>query len=65
MYNPESTLKNETHKFLNDFEIQTDYLISLWRPDQQQQQQQKTCIIKDFTVPAENRIKIQKLEKRD
>ena len=29
MYNPESTLKNETHKFLNDFEIQTDYLISL------------------------------------
>ena len=28
MYNPESALKNEIHKILWDFEIQTDHLIS-------------------------------------
>ena len=33
MYNPESILKNETPKFLGDFEIQMDHLISTRRPD--------------------------------
>ena len=33
MPNPESVLANETHKFLRDFEIQTDHLLSARRPD--------------------------------
>ena len=33
MPNQESTLENETHKLLCDFEIQTDHLISAGRPD--------------------------------
>ena len=33
MHNPESVQKNETYKFIWDFEIQTDYLISGRRPD--------------------------------
>ena len=33
MHNPESFLENETHKFLWDFEIQTDYQISARQPD--------------------------------
>ena len=33
MHNPASVLKNETHKLLWDFEIQTDHLISVRRPD--------------------------------
>ena len=33
MHNPESILKNETHKLLWDFKIQTDHLILAKRPD--------------------------------
>ena len=33
MHKPESVLKNETHKILSDFEIETGYLNSPWRPD--------------------------------
>ena len=33
MHNPKSTLENETHKILLDFDIQTDHLISTRRPD--------------------------------
>ena len=32
MYKPEFILKNETHKILWDFEIQTDCLITAKRP---------------------------------
>ena len=32
IYNPESVLKNETHKLLSDFEIQTDHLILMTTP---------------------------------
>ena len=34
MHNPESVLENETHKFLWDFELQTDHLISARQPNQ-------------------------------
>ena len=34
MHNTESVLVKETHKLQWDFEIQTDHLISAWRPDQ-------------------------------
>ena len=33
MYKPESILKNETHKILRDFEIQTDHIIHVRRPN--------------------------------
>ena len=33
MHNPESVLENETQNILWDFEIQTDHLISVRRPD--------------------------------
>ena len=33
IHNTESALKDETHKILRDFEIQTDHLISATRPD--------------------------------
>ena len=32
--NLESTLENETHKVLRDFDLQPDHLISASRPDQ-------------------------------
>ena len=33
MYNPTSVLENDTHKLLGDFDIQTDILILVRRPD--------------------------------
>ena len=33
MHKPESTLENETHKILWDFEIQIDYLVLARRPE--------------------------------
>ncbi len=33
MHNPASVLENDTHKLLWDFNIQTNHLISVRRPD--------------------------------
>ena len=33
MHDPAPVLENDTHKFLWDFDIQTDHLISARRPD--------------------------------
>ena len=33
MHNPEYNLENEMHKFIWDFQIKTDYLISARQPD--------------------------------
>ena len=33
MHNPAPVLENDTHKFLWDFDIQTDHLISARRPE--------------------------------
>ena len=33
MHDPASVLENDTHKFLWDFDIQIDHLISARRPD--------------------------------
>ena len=52
MYNPESILKNETHKHLWDFNIQTDPLIPARRPDL-------------ITVPVDHRINLKECEKKD
>ena len=42
MFIPEPVLKNETHKLLWDFEIQTDHLISARRPDLNVEKKKKT-----------------------
>ena len=33
MHNPESAQENETHRYLRDFETQTDHLIWARQPD--------------------------------
>ena len=60
MHNPASVLKNDTDKFLWDFGIQTDHLISARRPEKT-----RTCKIVDFAVPAHHRIKLKESEKKD
>ena len=54
MHKPESAQKNETHKILWDFEIQTDHLIPARRPELLQKRE-----------PADHRVKIKENEKRD
>ena len=54
------------NKLLWDFVIQTDYLISARRPDLIiLNKKERTCIIKDFAVPADHRIKLKECEKKD
>ena len=61
----EKTLNN-THKLLKDFDIHTDHLILARRPDEIIiNKNKRTCIIVDFTVPADHRIKLKECEKKD
>ena len=55
IHNPASVLENDTQKLLWDFDMQTDILISVRRPD----------LIMDFGIPADHRIKLKENEKRD
>ena len=66
MHNPASVQKNDTHKLLWDFDIQTDHLISARKPDLIIiNKKERTCIIVDFAVPADYRIKLKECEKKD
>ena len=67
MQNPAAVLENDTHKFLWDFDVQTDQLISSRRPDLIIISQKKKiiCVIFNFAVPDENRIKLKECEKKD
>ena len=66
MHKPESVLENETHKILWDFEIQTDHLITARRPDLVLiNKKKRTCHIVDFAVPADHRVKLKEIEKKD
>ena len=69
LQNPASVLENETHKFLWDFEKQTDHLISARRPDliiiSKKKKKKRTCRIVDFAVPADHRVKLKESEKKD
>ena len=59
MNNPTSVLENETHKFLWDFDLLTDHLISARRPDLKLiSKKEKTCKIVDFAGPADQRVKL-------
>ena len=66
MHNPAPLLENDTHKLLWDFDIQTYYLISAWRPDLIIiNKKKKICKVVNFAVPADHRIKLKESEKRD
>ena len=62
MHNPDSVLKNETHKLLGDLNIEMDYLILA---GQQKKKKKKTTYrIVDFTVQADHRVKLKESEKK-
>ncbi len=70
MHNPASVQENDTHKLLWDFDIQTDYLISVRRPDliivnNNNNNKKRSCKIVDFAVSADHRIKLKESEKKD
>ena len=58
--------KNDTHKLLWDFNIQTDHLIQARRPDLIIINKKKSiCKIVDFAVPGDHRINLKEYEKKD
>ena len=64
--NPAPVLENNTNKFLWDFNIRTDHLISARRPDLIKIYKKKSiCKIADFALPADHRIKLKECEKKD
>ena len=73
MHNPTSVLQNETHKLLWDFDTQTDHLKSTRRPDliiiknnnNNNNNKKRICNIGDFAVPADHRIKLKEIEKKN
>ena len=69
MHNPAPILENNTHELLQDFDIHTDHLISVRRPDliiiNNKKERKKTIKFVDFAVPADHRIKLKECEKKD
>ena len=62
MHNPAPVLEITTHKLLWDFNIQTDHLIPVRRPDLIIFKKKKK---ENFAVPADHRIKLKECEKKD
>ena len=64
MHKPESTLNNERHKIIWNFEIQTDQPIPGRRPDQEiiNERKKGTCCRVDFSIPVDHRVKIKESE---
>ena len=66
MHNPSSVLENDTHKFPQDFDIQTDHLISARRPHLMIiNNNNKKREFVDLVVSADHRIKLKEREKKD
>ena len=68
MHNPAPVLKNDSHKLLWDFNIQTDHLILARRADliiNNKKKKKRICKIVDFAVPADHRINLKESEKKD
>ena len=66
MHNPVSVLKNDTHKLLWDFNIQTDHLISARRPLLIIiYKKGRIWKIVDFVVLADYRINLKECEKKN
>ena len=61
---PGACPKNDSHKLLWDFNIQTDHLIPARRPDLIIiNKRKRICKIVDFAVPADHRINLKESEK--
>ena len=55
MHNPAPVLENDSHKLLWDFNIQTDHLIQVRRPDLIIiNKRKRICKMVDFAVPADH-----------
>ena len=65
MRKQESVLRNETNKILWDFEIQTDHKIPAEKSDLVIVNKKKDLPTNGFSVPADDRVKINENEKRD
>ena len=66
IHNPAPVLENDTHNLLRIFDIQTDHLISVRRPDLIIiNEKKKICKMVDFSVPADHRIKLKEFEKKN
>ena len=63
MHNPAPVLEIDTRKFLWDFDIQTDHLISARRPEFKIINNKKKNV--GFAVLADHRIQLKEYEKRD
>ena len=62
---PASVPKNDTHKFQEDFDKETDHLILARRPDLIViNKKKRTWKIIDFAVLADHRIKLKESEKK-
>ena len=64
--------KNEVHKILCDFEIQTDHLIPVRRPDleviskkKKERERERTFRLIDFAIPADRKVIIKESENID
>ena len=64
LHDPSSVLENEMHKFLWDFDIQTDHLISPRRPNLINKKE-RTCSKVHNAAPADHRVKLKECEKGD
>ena len=63
MNKPESVQKNDTHKILWGFEMQTDRQIPARRPDPVLiKKKYSTCHLVDFAIPVDQRLKIKESE---
>ena len=61
-----SVLENDRRKLQWDFDIQTDHLISVRRPDLIIiNKKKRICKNVKFAVPADNRIKLRECEKKE
>ena len=66
MHNPAPVLENDLHKFLWDYNIQTNHLIPARRPDLIMIiKKERICKIVDFAVPANHKINRKECEKND
>ena len=69
MHNRTSVPDNDTHKLLWDFDIQTDPLISVRKPqliiiNNNNNNKKRIYKIEDFAVSADNGIKLKESEKK-
>ena len=61
MDKPESVQENKKYRILWDFNIQTDYLIPIRRPDLEK----RNCNLVNFTIPVDYKVKIKENKKTD